>query len=99
MVLPFGTGKRTCPGKRFVELELLIFLKKIVNVFEIEYISDFDVQFEFILTAKSPVKIKFKDRWISPVKITNINDIIKLRNTNYIILKIHSWLLKIHIKD
>lgn len=62
MVLPFGTGKRTCPGKRFVELELLLFLKKIVKAFEIDYSSDFDVQFEFILAAKSPVNIVFRDR-------------------------------------
>lgn len=29
LVVPFGAGKRTCPGKRFVELELLALLSKV----------------------------------------------------------------------
>lgn len=29
LVVPFGCGKRMCPGKRFVELELQIVLAKV----------------------------------------------------------------------
>lgn len=29
LVVPFGFGKRTCPGKRFVELELIALLSKV----------------------------------------------------------------------
>lgn len=30
LVVPFGFGKRTCPGKRFVELELISLLSKVI---------------------------------------------------------------------
>lgn len=30
LVVPFGVGKRTCPGRRFVELELITLLSKVI---------------------------------------------------------------------
>lgn len=35
--LPFGFGPRSCVGKRFAELELMIFLIRMVREFEIEW--------------------------------------------------------------
>lgn len=39
LVVPFGCGKRMCPGKRFVELELQIVLAKVYFSAQNVYIS------------------------------------------------------------
>lgn len=62
IVLPFGCGKRICPGKKYTELELMILVIKLVKSFKIKYHSEFDQQFEFVLAPKTPVNIQFCDR-------------------------------------
>ncbi|XP_071868809.1 cytochrome P450 family 24 subfamily A member shade isoform X2 [Bombus fervidus] len=62
LVAPFGTGRRICPGKRFVDLALQLILAKIVREFEIIVDEELDLQFEFILAPKGPVSLGFRDR-------------------------------------
>lgn len=62
IVLPFGCGKRICPGKKYTELELIILVTKLVRTFKIKYHSEFDRQFEFVLAPKAPVNVQFCDR-------------------------------------
>ncbi|XP_012164110.1 ecdysone 20-monooxygenase isoform X2 [Bombus terrestris] len=62
LVAPFGTGRRICPGKRFVDLALQLILAKIVREFEIIADEELDLQFEFILAPKGPVSLGFRDR-------------------------------------
>nr|XP_031825344.1 ecdysone 20-monooxygenase [Nomia melanderi] len=62
LIAPFGTGRRICPGKRFVELALQLILAKIIREFEIVVEEELGLQFEFILAPESPVSLGFRDR-------------------------------------
>ncbi|KOB71363.1 Cytochrome P450, partial [Operophtera brumata] len=53
LVAPFGRGRRMCPGKRFVELEL-----NILQRWRVEFDGELDVQFDFLLSPKSPVGLR-----------------------------------------
>lgn len=55
-------NRRTCPGKKLSEMELVFLIIKLVREFKIEYISNFEQQFEFILAPRGPVNIKFESR-------------------------------------
>lgn len=62
IVLPFGYGKRICPGKKYSEMELMILVIKLVRSFKMKYEGELDRQFEFVLAPKGPVNIQFCDR-------------------------------------
>lgn len=62
LVVPFGTGKRICPGKRLIEHILPIFLEEIVNNFELKALHPLELQFEFLLSSKGAVSMSFSDR-------------------------------------
>ncbi|XP_050430191.1 ecdysone 20-monooxygenase isoform X3 [Adelges cooleyi] len=53
LVVPFGCGKRMCPGKRFVELELQVVLAKMVKQFHIDFKGQLNTEFEFLLTPSN----------------------------------------------
>ncbi|XP_014252078.1 ecdysone 20-monooxygenase isoform X1 [Cimex lectularius] len=62
LVVPFGVGRRMCPGKRFVELELQVVLAQTVRQFEIEFDGELRLEFEFLLAPKSPANFRLKER-------------------------------------
>ncbi|CAD7080607.1 unnamed protein product [Hermetia illucens] len=61
IVIPFGSGKRTCPGKRFVNLELILLVAKLCKTFDITFMNEMEIDCEFLLVAKPPVNLILKD--------------------------------------
>lgn len=64
LVKQFGTGKRICPGRKYVELEMTIFIIKLVRKFKIKYLSTFETDLKFMLAPKTPVDLQITDRYI-----------------------------------
>ncbi|XP_014093991.2 ecdysone 20-monooxygenase isoform X1 [Bactrocera oleae] len=62
IVVPFGIGRRTCPGKRFVEMEVMLLLAKLLLAFEIKFKEPLQTEFEFLLAPKTPLTLIMKDR-------------------------------------
>ncbi|KAJ8882609.1 hypothetical protein PR048_014420 [Dryococelus australis] len=61
-VVPFGYGKRMCPGKGFVDQEMRLLLAKLVQEFHIGFDGELGLQFEFFLSPVGPVSFTFTDR-------------------------------------
>lgn len=62
LVVPFGCGRRVCPGKRFAEQQMHLALAKIVREFHVDFEGELELQFEFLLFPKGPTKFIFHDR-------------------------------------
>lgn len=62
LVLPFGSGKRMCPGKRLAEQELYIIAAKLFQNFSIELTDELELEFNYLLTPAGPIGLKFKER-------------------------------------
>lgn len=62
IVLPFGIGKRTCPGKKYIEMELSLVVAKLLKEFKVEFIGELETAFEFLIAPKTPVNVRFIDR-------------------------------------
>uniref|UniRef100_A0A1A9W8F7 Cytochrome P450 n=1 Tax=Glossina brevipalpis TaxID=37001 RepID=A0A1A9W8F7_9MUSC len=62
LVVPFGIGKRTCPGKRFVEMEIVLLLAKLILAFDISFVEPLEKEFEFLLAPKAPLSLIMRDR-------------------------------------
>ncbi|XP_075162514.1 cytochrome P450 family 24 subfamily A member shade [Haematobia irritans] len=62
IVVPFGIGKRTCPGKRFVEMEIVLLLAKLLLAFDISFTKPLETEFEFLLAPKTPLSLIMRDR-------------------------------------
>ncbi|KAJ1527578.1 hypothetical protein ONE63_007542 [Megalurothrips usitatus] len=62
LVLPFGCGRRMCPGKRFVEQALQVVVAQTIRDFEVGFEGELGLQFEFLLTPQGPASFTFRDR-------------------------------------
>uniref|UniRef100_A0A336MAY2 CSON014590 protein n=1 Tax=Culicoides sonorensis TaxID=179676 RepID=A0A336MAY2_CULSO len=62
LVLPFGIGKRTCPGKKYIEIELNLVIAKLLKEFKVEFVGELETVFEFLIAPKTPVNVRFTDR-------------------------------------
>lgn len=62
LVIPFGIGRRACPGKRFIEQVLPIILSHTTKNFVLSSEHQLKVQFEFLLAPKGPISLNFQDR-------------------------------------
>ena len=62
LVLPFGSGKRMCPGKRLAEQELYIIAAKLFQNFNIELTEDLELEFNYLLTPAGPIGLKLVER-------------------------------------
>jgi ecdysone 20-monooxygenase len=62
LVLPFGSGKRACPGKRLAEQELNIITAKLFQHFHVELAEKPALEFNFLLTPAGSVPLKLTVR-------------------------------------
>ncbi|KAK8785058.1 hypothetical protein V5799_008578 [Amblyomma americanum] len=65
--LPFGSGRRTCIGRRIAETELTIILAKILQRYKVEHHHQ-DVQFheKLFVIPKEPARLQFSNLRICP---------------------------------
>ncbi|XP_067047709.1 cytochrome P450 27C1-like isoform X1 [Acropora muricata] len=62
--LPFGYGVRMCLGRRVAELEIYLFLCKLLQRFRIEYVGEELEPIQKLLSVpEKPVKVKLVDRF------------------------------------
>ncbi len=63
LVLPFGSGKRICPGKRLAEQEIHIIVAKIFRSFHLTPIDDLEIEFNWLLSTEkcqTNVRVRFR---------------------------------------
>ena len=58
IVIPFGSGKRICPGKRLAEQEIYILTAKIFKNFRLSPLGPFEVEFNWLLSPAGPLEFK-----------------------------------------
>lgn len=56
LVLPFGSGKRICPGKRLAEQEIHIVIAKIFTHFSLTPIDDLEIEFNWLMSPAGQLR-------------------------------------------
>jgi hypothetical protein len=77
-VLPFGFGKRACPGKRLAEVKLYITVAKMFHAFEITLDDEIQTEFNFLLVPAGPMRMSLFKRM--PARVTTLNHAFVLLN-------------------
>ena len=62
LVVPFGTGKRSCPGKKIAEQEIHVLVVKLFQAFDVQLLDNVEAEFNFLLTPSGPFRLKVTDR-------------------------------------
>lgn len=62
LLIPFGSGTRICPGKRFTEMVLEVFLAKVARDFHLTFKGEMNLKFEFLLNPSGPIDFVFQER-------------------------------------
>jgi len=62
LAIPFGVGRRMCPGKRLAEQEIMILTAKLLQNFEMVFTEPVEQVYKFLISPKGPVKVIFKER-------------------------------------
>ena len=62
LVVPFGTGRRACPGKRLAEQEIYILVAKLFQAYDVQLLDEVEAEFNFLLTPAGPIRLKVTDR-------------------------------------
>ena len=62
LIMPFGIGKRVCPGKRLAQQEIHIIVAKIFQKYEISLADDMIVEFNWLLTPERNMKVNVMHR-------------------------------------
>lgn len=58
LVLPFGSGKRICPGKRLAEQEIHIIVAKIFRNFQLMPMDDLEIEFNWLMSPTGPLRFQ-----------------------------------------
>ena len=60
LVVPFGSGKRICPGKRLAEQEIHIIIAKIFRNFHLTPRDALDIEFNWLMSPCGPLRFKLQ---------------------------------------
>ncbi|XP_057364425.1 ecdysone 20-monooxygenase-like [Daphnia carinata] len=62
LAVPFGVGRRMCPGKRIAENEMLIITAKLLRAFDISFHEPLEQVYKFLISPKGPIKVMLRER-------------------------------------
>ena len=60
LVVPFGSGKRICPGKRLAEQEIHIIIGKIFRNFHLTPKDDLEIEFNWLMSPSGPLRFSLE---------------------------------------
>ena len=60
LVVPFGSGKRICPGKRLAEQEIHIIIAKIFKNFHLTPKDDLEIEFNWLMSPCGPLRFSLQ---------------------------------------
>ena len=62
LVMPFGIGKRSCPGKRLAQQEIHIIVAKFFQKYDVELLDRLDAEFNWLLKPAGQMRLRVTER-------------------------------------